>query len=133
MKVVLDANVLIAAFATRGLCNSLLELCIQSHELILSSDILAETERHLLGKIKLPKATVADTIHYLKSQSKIMEPAVVDRNSCRDPNDLHVLGLAVKARPDCIVTGDDDLLSLKLFDGIPIRSPREFWLMLRPT
>jgi putative PIN family toxin of toxin-antitoxin system len=34
----------------------------------------------------------------------------------RDPKDLLVLA----ARPDAIVTGDDDLLSMKSFEGIPI-------------
>jgi len=38
----------------------------------------------------------------------------------RDPKDLIVLAAAVAARVDAIVTGDDDLLSLKSFEGIPI-------------
>ena len=35
MKVVLDANVIVAAFASRGLCEAILELCLSEHEIIL--------------------------------------------------------------------------------------------------
>ena len=131
MRVVLDANVLIAAFATRGLCNSLLDLCLQSHDLILSQELLREMERNLLRKFKLPEPKVAAIIRYLERQAMIEEPTTVDAGSCRDPGDLHVLGLAVKSRPDCVVTGDQDLLILKTYQGIPILSPREFWTRLR--
>lgn len=34
MKLVLDSNVIVAAFATRGLCGSLFEYCLESHEVI---------------------------------------------------------------------------------------------------
>ena len=42
----------------------------------------------------------------------------------RDPKDLLVLAAAVAARADAIVTGDDDLLSMKSFEGIPIMKAR---------
>ena len=43
----------------------------------------------------------------------------------RDPKDLPVLAAAVAAHADVIVTGDEDLLSLKSFQGIPIMKARE--------
>ncbi len=36
MKIVLDTNVLIAAFISHGTCNELLEHCALNHEVILS-------------------------------------------------------------------------------------------------
>jgi putative PIN family toxin of toxin-antitoxin system len=45
---------------------------------------------------------------------------------CRDPKDDRFLELAVCGHASCIVSGDDDLLSLHPFRGIPIVSPREF-------
>ena len=45
---------------------------------------------------------------------------------CRDPQDDHVLALAVSGRADLIVTGDADLLVLDPFRGIPILTPRAF-------
>jgi len=42
----------------------------------------------------------------------------------RDPKDLLVLAAAVGARADAIVTGDDDLLAMESFQGIPIMNAR---------
>jgi predicted nucleic acid-binding protein len=49
VKVVLDTNVLLAAFAARGLCEAVFEACPASHEIILSDHILGELQRHLRG------------------------------------------------------------------------------------
>jgi predicted nucleic acid-binding protein len=46
--------------------------------------------------------------------------------SCRDPDDLPVLGTAVAGGASVLVTGDEDLLTLHEFQGIVILSPREF-------
>ena len=45
MRVVFDSNVLIAAFATHGLCHSLFEICLRSHEIVISDFILSEVEK----------------------------------------------------------------------------------------
>jgi len=52
---------------------------------------------------------------------------------CRDPGDNAVLEAALAGRVDCIVSGDQDLLTLGEFQGIPILTPRQFadWLDLR--
>ena len=40
MKIVLDANVIIAAFAARGLCESIMEVCLSDHEIFKKRKIL---------------------------------------------------------------------------------------------
>ncbi len=45
---------------------------------------------------------------------------------CRDPQDNRILELAVSGKALCIVSGDQDLLVLHPFRGIPIVSPRSF-------
>ena len=47
MKVFVDTNVLVAAYATRGLCSDLLRLILAQHELVVSQQVLAELERAL--------------------------------------------------------------------------------------
>jgi len=42
-----------------------------------------------------------------------------------DPKDLLVLAAAVAAQADAIVTGDEDLLSMGTFAGIPILRVRQ--------
>ena len=46
--------------------------------------------------------------------------------ACRDPKDDKFLELAVTGQADCIVSGDQDLLVLHPFRGVPIVTPRGF-------
>lgn len=131
MRVVLDSNVLIAAFATRGLCESLVEVCLSDHELIVSKHLLNEVQRNLTNKIKLPVGIINDIISLLRDQGTLMVPDLVSADACRDADDIPILGLAQVASADCIVTGDKDLLVLGRIGVIPIYSPRAFADSLR--
>ena len=126
MKIVLDANVIVAAFATRGLCESILELCLHSHELVLCEDLLDEILRNLQQKINLPEVIVKDIGKLLREHASIVSPIPLAADLCRDPDDVKILGLAIAAHADRIITGDKDLLILKKFQGIPILTPRSF-------
>ena len=46
--------------------------------------------------------------------------------ACRDPKDDKFLELAVSGRADLIVSGDQDMLALNPFRGIPIVTPAAF-------
>ena len=131
MKVVLDTNVLLAAFATRGLCEAVFEVCMASHAIILSEHILTELRRHLTSKFKQPAAQADRIIAFLRQHATLVHPAKVAQNVCRDRSDLPVLGTALAARADCLITGDNDLLVLKTFENISILSPRAFHDQLR--
>ena len=62
MRVFVDTNVLVAAYATRGLCSDLLRLILAQHELVVSRQVLAELERALRDKIGLPEALIAEVL-----------------------------------------------------------------------
>ncbi len=126
MRVVIDANVAISAVAARGLCESVMELCIESHELFFCDEILNDVEEKLISKIKVPQSLAEAYVRTLKESSKMMLPSKMDGNVCRDPDDHVVLGLAKAAKADFIITEDNDLLSLIRFDGVEIVSPRRF-------
>ena len=126
MKIVLDANVIIAAFAARGLCESIMEVCLSEHEIVLSDDLLDEVLRNLRLKLKLPISIVDNIGELLHEYSNILIPVALPSDVCRDPDDIKILGLAVVSDADYIVTGDKDLLVLESFQGIPILSPRSF-------
>ena len=126
MKIVLDANVIIAAFAARGLCESIMEVCLSEHEIVLSDDLLDEVLRNLRLKIKLPISIVDNIGELLHEYSNISIPVALPSDVCRDPDDIKILGLAVAINADYIVTGDKDLLVLESFEGIPILNPRSF-------
>jgi uncharacterized protein len=126
MKVVLDANVIIAAFAARGLCESIMEVCLNEHEIVLSDDLLEEIVRNLRQKIKLPLTIVDSIAELLREHATISIPVSLASNVCRDPDDVKILGLALGSNADYLVTGDKDLLVLRSFQGIPILDPRSF-------
>jgi putative PIN family toxin of toxin-antitoxin system len=43
----------------------------------------------------------------------------------RDPEDIHVLACATGVCASAIVTGDNDLLSMETFEGVPILTVRQ--------
>lgn len=130
MKVILDANVVVAAFASRGLCESIFELCLDSHDIILSEHLLGEISKNLIKKIKLPKERVYEIVELLRENATILIPDSLPLDTCRDSDDVKVLGLAIAAGADCIVTGDKDLLVLKKFRSVPIFTPRGFSVII---
>ena len=126
MKIVLDANVIVAAFASRGLCESIFELCLSEYDLILSEDLLSEIVRNLRLKLKLPSKMIDAMKEFLLEHSIMFDPTPLPKNACRDADDIKVLGLAIASGADYIVTGDKDLLILEHYQKIPILSPRAF-------
>jgi len=127
MIIVLDANVIVAAFATRGLCSDLFKFCISRHKIAVSQSLLNEIREILIKKIKLPLGEANAVSGYLKEAGILSAPVLVNSKACRDPSDLHILGLAQAVEAQIIVTGDQDLLILKRFLKTKILSPREFW------
>jgi len=131
MRVILDTNVLIAAFAARGLCSALLEYCLSRCDIVISEEIFRELSEHFTGKLKLPPVHCDRILAFLRESCTISGVDPVDDLQCRDMNDLHVLGLARRSSAGYIITGDKDLLELKSCGDARIVTPREFWQILK--
>jgi putative PIN family toxin of toxin-antitoxin system len=131
LKVVLDSNVILAALGTRGLCEAVMGLSLEQHEVALSEPILAEVAKHLAGKFKVPAARVREIEGFLREHATIVDPVDVPASDCRDPDDCAILGTAIAAAAHCLVTGDKDLLDLKQYHAIKILSPRDFYELIR--
>lgn len=127
MRLLLDTNVLIAAFISRGVCHELLAYCVYNHQLITSRALLQEFQQKLVSKFSFTRSEVRDAVSLLVSRFEIVEPAVLDKPVSRDPNDDFILAAALGGNCDCIITGDKDLKVLKHYRQIPILSPAEFW------
>lgn len=126
MKVVLDTNVLLAAYGFGGVCLELTELCLGQHEVVLSEHILGEFQRHLRDKFHLGQQQATAITDRLRSRVVCVVPSAVGPEAFGDPTDLPVLGTLLAADADCLVTGDKGLLALGEFGGRPILSPRQF-------
>ena len=126
MRVLLDTNVLVAAFIARGVCSEVFERVIGDHELILSAHSLDEFERVMRDKLGFDSTRVARAVVLLRRIGQIVDPDLLPKPLCRDEDDDAVLALALSSGAACLVTGDDDLLVLGAIEGIPIISPRAF-------
>lgn len=128
MRIVLDSSVLIAAFVTRaGVCAELYEDVLQHHDLVLSRHILSEVRRTLAIKFLIGDQQLNRAMSAMERAARIVEPAAVAESSCRDPDDLPVLGTALAGQADLLVTVDSDLLVLESFEQTAIIRPGEFW------
>lgn len=132
MTIVVDSNVIIAAFAARtGLCALVLDEAFRHHWIVLCEQIIEEVSRHLAGKINLSRATIANVVALLRAEARIVQPVLVPDEACRDPADLPILGTALAGDAEAVVTGDAHLLEVASFHGVRIVSPRQFWQRLR--
>jgi uncharacterized protein len=131
VRVCLDTNVLVSAFATRGLAADVLRVVLAEHELIVPTVVLLEVERVLRDKFSLPPTAWALAKQVLESQTIIERPDTPLAVAIRDPDDVWVLASAVAGGADLLVTGDADLLEVAAQSPIPILTPRAFWDRLR--
>ena len=128
MKAVLDTNVLIAAFLTEGICAKLLiRARRRDFDMILCDGILQEFKRVLRKKFAASPHEMSEALIILSAAAQnILGQTDSIAPICRDPDDNLILACAREAVADHIVTGDEDLLVLKSYEGISILNPRDF-------
>ncbi len=131
MRIFLDTNVLVSAFASRGLCAEVFELVLLDHDLILGRAVLRELEKALREKVRLPIDHSAEIVEIVSSEATQVvdqaEPAIANV----DAADALVLGEALAGHADLFVTGDAALLRLSGVGVLKIVSRRQFWEVLR--
>ena len=130
MRVFLDTNVLVSAFAARGLCADLFELVLLEHELILGGNVLRELRSALQRKVRLPVSDSAAIVEFLLGEATQLVESSSPVSAAVDPEDAIVLGDAVAGNAQVFVTGDAKVLRLTALGELRIVSPREFWELL---
>jgi putative PIN family toxin of toxin-antitoxin system len=133
VRVFLDTNVLVSAFATRGLCADVMRQVLAEHELVIGEVVLRELRKALRVKLKLPPATVTAIEELLRESEVIPRPRTPSELEVRDPDDRWVLTSAIAGRADVLVTGDRDLLEVAARSPVRIIDPRGFWTLLRKS
>ena len=131
MRVFLDTNVLISAFAARGLCADLMRLLLAEHDVLTGEVNLTELRRVMLKRFKATAAQVDVIERLLRDQAVIPKPAALLSLKVRDADDAWVLASAVAGAADLLVSGDQDLLVLASRAPLPIVSPRDAWHRVR--
>ena len=131
MRIFLDTNVLVSAFASRGLCADLFELVLLDHDLVLGEHVINELGRALRRKLRLPEPIAEEIVAFVSGEASQVVSKSQPLDAKVDRGDALVLGQALSARADVIVTGDAALLKLGAVQGTKIVSPRGLWDMLR--
>lgn len=131
MRIFLDTNVLVSAFATRGLCSDLFELILLEHDLVLGRHVLDELSRSLLRKLKLPAHNASEIVEFVSGEASQFIAESQPSGAAVGPADARVLGEALATRAEVFVTGDAALLRSRAVEQMKIVSLRRLWEMLR--
>jgi len=126
MKVVLDTNVLIAAFIAHGVCTDVFEHCVRRHVLVTSQAMLGEFRRVMVNSFHYSPRQIQQATQLLRSRAVLVTSANLETRICRDPDDDVVLATAIAGDAACIITGDQDLLVIQHFRGVAIVRPAGF-------
>ena len=131
MRVLLDTNVLVAAFATRGICQDVLRIVLAEHRLLVGETVLEELERILTDKLRIPAHRVREIVTLLREQGTVVAPLTPAPWPAADPDDRWVIAAALEGSADVLVTGDNDILREGDAARLRVVTPRGFWESLR--
>lgn len=131
MRVYFDTNVVLAAFATRGLCADLFAHVLLEHELLVGEVVIRELRSKLRIKLKLSKSAIDEIEHLLRDQTVVKTPTEHLSLGISDPDDEWIVAEAMAGDADALVTGDAALHKLGKRAPLPIVPPRGLWDLLR--
>ncbi len=128
MKVVIDTNVYVSGILWNGNESKIVDMCmdgiLENHT---SIDILYEVERVLsYRKFNLTNEEIDKLLKIYFSFSRFVSIKVKSDIKSRDPADNKILECAITSEVDYIISGDQDLLVMKVVEGIRIISSRDF-------
>ncbi len=126
LKVVLDTNILVSAIVFGGKLEQIIKLVQEGGIIpIISPILIAELIEILTKKFNftIDKITLVEEL--IKENFKVVYPSQTI-HVLADEDDNRVLEAAFKGECDYVVTGDNDLLDLKLYKNIKIITPHYF-------
>ena len=128
MKILIDTNILISGLFFHGLPKKLLrEIDFEKFNLCVNKEIINEYTEKIDKKFSKSKYILdKDLRQKIFSSFKNFEK-VSDLKICRDPDDDKFINCAIDAKAIYIVSGDNDLLTIKNFARIEIVTAREFY------
>lgn len=125
-RAVLDTNILISGLLYGGKPQQIIDLLIEDRFIAVVSPILiAELQDVLAKKFKFSDERLSQVESEIDELFQLVHPNIIV-DAQRDQDDNRVLEAALEGRCDFIVTGDIELLNLKVFRGITILTPSQF-------
>jgi putative PIN family toxin of toxin-antitoxin system len=131
VRVYFDTNVVLAAFAARGLCADLFAHGLLEHELLVGEVVIRELRSKLRIKLKLSKNAIDEIEALLRDQTVVKTPTDHLSLGVSDPDDEWIVAEALAGDADALVTGDGALHKLGKRAPLQIVTPRGLWDLLR--
>jgi hypothetical protein len=127
IKVVLDTNVWISGLVFGGKPEAILKLFIDGQIIvIISEEIMTELRRIIIDKFPLFKPRLSLLEASIRNDTILVQLGDQRIAVSRDSDDNKIIETAVTGKVNYIITGDDDLLILKIFGNIDIIKPAAF-------
>jgi uncharacterized protein len=126
VRLVLDTNIVLSGLLWSGTPKRLMQIARSgSARIMTSQSLLAElrvviTRGKFTRRLQLLETTADSVFNSFMAISELVASTTLIKGVSRDPKDDHVLAAALSASADAIVSGDQDLLCLESFEGIPI-------------
>jgi putative PIN family toxin of toxin-antitoxin system len=127
-KIILDTNVWISFLIGKELQN-LKDLIVSEKVKFITTDQLINEIRLVTSRDKLKKYFNQEKVSDLISLLDILADRVKIKKIakiCRDPKDDFLLALSKESRANYLITGDRDLLDIKVYGRTKILTVRQF-------
>jgi uncharacterized protein len=133
MKIILDTSTILSFLVTKDRGDDLLSALIKKAKIgsirLYYSDATFQELTQSMKKDKIKSKLHSQTARFI-ADYKYLAAKVVQINHkvtiCRDPNDNMFLEIAKEIQADFIISGDNDLLSLKRFENTRIIKAGDF-------
>ena len=130
MKIVLDTNILVSAIGWEGPPARILRACRAGRFSLLTSPQLLEELTKVLTYLKLQvfakHEDLPQILEWLYSPERLVFPRRTIQVIASDPSDNRVLEVATEGRAEAVISGDDHLLGLRVFERMPILTAAAF-------
>ena len=132
IRAVIDTNVVLSAILWGGKPAQILYKANEGQiQLISSNELLAElldvfARPKFLSRLQLIGNTPEGLVAGYQTLIELVEAATIPSRIAEDPDDDAVLACAVSGKANYIVSGDDDLLRVVMYEQIPIVTVSQF-------
>ena len=127
MRILIDTNILISGLFYGGLPERLLFELDEEFKICVNEKIMSEYYAQIRKKVLQSKKVLNEKLSEKFFRSLQSFEIESDLKICRDPKDDKFINCAIDAKAIYIVSGDNDLLTIKNFAGIEIVTAREFY------
>ena len=134
-KVIIDTNLWISFLIGKEL-HDLIDLIVYEQIQLVTSDQLLAEIKMVTSRKKLIKYFNQEKVNEFITLLTLISKKVTVRkieSLCRDPKDDFLLALSKASKADFLITGDKDLLDMKVYGKTQILTVKKFKLRLKES